>query len=89
MRQIWRGLVVVLLALGLLGHLLAARVIGTGQAYGHHVFGFFFILAVTGSIILALGRWLWRDRPHVTWLVVGAVQAFFGLLIYLYRFHID
>jgi hypothetical protein len=53
-----------------------------------HVFGFFLILVVTGAVIAALGRWLWRDRPHVTWLVVAAVQALFGLIIYLERFHI-
>ena len=85
----WRILVAVLLALGLLGHLLAARAIGgSRQAYSHHVFGFFLILLVTGAVIAALGRWLWRDRPHLTWIVVGAVQALFGLIIYLDRFRI-
>ena len=87
--QIWRGIVAVLLALGLLGHLLAARAIGgSRQAYEHHVFGFVLILVVTGAFIAALGRWLWRDRPHITWLAVGAVQTLFGLIIYLDRFHI-
>lgn len=85
----WRALVAVLLALGLLGHLLAARAIGgSRQAYGHHVFGFFIILVVTGGIIAALGRWLWRDRPQVTWLLIGVVQALFGLIVYIERFHI-
>jgi hypothetical protein len=87
--QTSRGVVAVLLALGLLGHVLAAGAIGTGQAYLHHVFGFFFILVVTGAVIALLGRWLWRDRPHVTWLAIGAVQALGGLLIYVYRFHLD
>jgi hypothetical protein len=87
--QRWRGVVAVLLALGLLGHLLAARAIGGSRmAYTHHVLGFLLILVVTGAVIAALGRWLWRGRPHVTWLVVGAVQALFGLVIYLNRFHI-
>jgi len=87
--QLWRVAVAVLLALGLLGHLLAARAIGGSRmAYTHHVFGFFLILVVTGIIIALLGRWLWRDRPRITWLVVAAVQALFGLIIYLDRFHI-
>lgn len=82
--QMWRGLFALLLALGLLCHLLAARAMGgSRQAYQHHVFGFLLILVVTGVIIAALGRWLWRDRPHITWLIVGAVQAVFGLIIYL------
>ncbi|MES2357955.1 MAG: hypothetical protein V4529_06380 [Gemmatimonadota bacterium] len=89
MSPLWRGLVVALFAVGLLGHLLAASAIGGSRmAYTHHVFGFFLILIVTGVIIVALGRWLWRDRPAVTWLVVSAVQAIFGLIIYLDRFHI-
>jgi len=58
------------------------------MAYTHHVFGFFLILVVTGIIIALLGRWLWRDRPRITWLAVAAVQALFGLIIYLDRFHI-
>ena len=84
-----RSLVVAFFAVGLLGHLLAANAIGgTRIAYTHHVLGFFLILIVTGVIIVALGRWLWRDRPAVTWLVVSAVQAVFGLIIYLDRFRI-
>ncbi len=89
MSPLWRGLVVALFAVGLLGHLLAANAIGGSRmAYTHHVFGFFLILIVTGVIIVALGRWLWRDRPAVTWLIVSAVQAIAGLIIYLDRFHI-
>jgi hypothetical protein len=87
--QLRRGVVAVLLAAGLLGHVLAAGVIGTRLAYLHHVFGFFFILLVTGTVIALLGRWLWRDRPHVTWLAIAAVQALGGLLIYVYRFRLD
>ena len=87
--QRWRSLGVALAVLGLLGHLLAAHAIGGSRlAYGHHVLGFLLILVVTGAVILLLGRWLWRDRPDVTWLVVGAVQALFGLYVYLERFHV-
>ena len=39
-------------------------------------------------VIAVLGLWHWRDRPDVTWLVVGAVQALFGLYVYLERFHV-
>jgi hypothetical protein len=80
--RIWAG--IGLLALGLLGHLYAAHAIGgTRLAYGHHVFGFFLILAVTGAIVAALGRHFWRSRPDVTVLVIGAVQALVGLLVAL------
>jgi hypothetical protein len=87
---LWRVIVVVLFALGLLGHLLAAGAIGGSRmAYEHHVLGFLLILVVTGAIIAALGRWLWRGRPAVTWLVVSAVQAIFGVIIYLDRFNVS
>ena len=73
---------VVLLALGLAGHLYAAHAIGGSRvAYTHHVFGFVLILVVTGGIIAALGWRFWRSRPDVAVLVVGAVQALFGLLV--------
>ena len=78
--RIWLG--VVLLALGLLGHLYAAHAMGGSRvAYGHHVFGFFLILVVTGAIIAAIGWRFWRSRPDVTLLAVGTVQALFGLLV--------
>lgn len=80
--RIWVG--IVLLALGLIGHLYAAHAIGGSRvAYTHHVFGFFLILVVTGAIIAALGRWLWRSRPDITVLTVGLVQALFGLFVAL------
>jgi len=71
-----------LLGLGLLGHLYAAHAIGGSPvAYTHHVLGFFLILVVTGAIIAALGRRFWRSRPDVTVLTVGVVQALFGVLV--------
>ena len=78
--RIWTG--VVLLVLGLFGHLYAAHAMGgSSVAYTHHVLGFFLILVVTGAIIAALGWRFWRSRPDITVLTVGAVQALFGLLV--------
>ncbi|MFL5606635.1 MAG: hypothetical protein ACJ8AD_09335 [Gemmatimonadaceae bacterium] len=83
------ALAVVLLVVGLLGHLLAARAIGgSHMAYQHHIFGFFLILLVTGAIIAALGWRFWRGRRDIMALVIGAVQALFGLVIYLERFRV-
>ena len=79
-QRIWIG--IILLVLGLIGHLYAAHAIGgSGVAYTHHVFGFFLILVVTGTIIAALGWRFWRSRPDITVLTVGVVQALFGLLV--------
>ena len=82
---------ILLLIVGLLGHVLAADAEDIGSlAYRHHIFGFFFILAVTGSIVALIGRRFWKDRPHITWFVISALQAVFGILIYaaeLYKIH--
>ena len=73
---------VILLVLGLIGHLYAAYATGgSSVAYGHHVLGFFLILVVTGAIITGLGWRFWRSRPDLTVLIVGVVQALFGLLV--------
>jgi hypothetical protein len=85
--RIWLG--VILLGLGLLGHLLAAQAIGGSPvAYGHHIFGFFLILLVSGALIAGLGWRFWRGRHDITLLIVGAVQALFGLVIYVESFRI-
>ena len=71
-----------LVVVGLFGHLYAAHAIGGSRvAYGHHVFGFFLILAVTGAILAALGWRFWQSRPDITLLSVGVVQALFGILV--------
>lgn len=85
--QSWLGLV--LIPLGLLGHLLAARAIGsTYIAFRDHIGGFFLILVVTGAIIAGLGWKFWRARPDITILAIGVVQALFGLVVYINRFNI-
>jgi len=85
--RIWLG--VILLGLGFLGHFFAARAIGGYYvAYKDHIFGFFLILLVTGAIIAGLGWRFWRGRHDITVLIVGAVQALFGLVIYIERFHV-
>jgi hypothetical protein len=84
---IWLG--VILTALGLLGHVLAARAIGgTHLAYRDHLFGFVLIAVVTGAIIGGLGWRFWKGRPGITMLTFGAVQALFGLFVYITRFHV-
>ena len=71
-----------LLVVGLLGHLYAAHAIGGSQtAYTHHVLGFFFILVVTGGILVLLGRRFWPTRRARTLLVIGLVQAVVGLVV--------
>ena len=83
----WLG--AVLLAAGLSGHLLAAQAIGGYYvAYRDHIFGFFFLTTVTGAVIAALGWRFWRGRHDITVLILGAVQAILGLVIYLNRFNI-
>ena len=84
---IWLG--VILTALGLLGHVLAARAIGgTHLAYRDHLFGFVLIAVVTGAIIGGLGWRFWKGRPDITLLTFGTVQALFGLFVYITRFHV-
>ena len=80
-RGIWLG--ALLLVAGLVGHLLAAQAIGGSPvAYQHHIAGFFGLTVVTGAIIAALGSRFWRGRPDITLLILGALQALLGLLVY-------
>ena len=79
-----RGLGWLLLLVGLLGHVYAAYAMGGSRiAYTHHILGFALILLVSGGIIAALGYWLWRSRPALTFFAIGLVQAIFGLLVAL------
>jgi hypothetical protein len=82
----WLGLV--LLIVGLLGHLLAARAIGGYYiAYRDHLVGFVGIAVLTGVIIAGLGWRFWRGRYDITMLIFGLVQALFGVFVYVERFH--
>lgn len=83
----WLG--VALALAGLMGHLLAAQAIGGYWiAYRDHVFGFFLILAVTGAIVAALGWRFWRGRRDTMFLVIGAIQAIIGIIVYIERFRV-
>jgi cell division protein FtsW (lipid II flippase) len=88
-RRAWVALAVVLLILGLLGHLSAAHAIGGSYvAYRDHIFGFVIGLVVFGGVAAALGWRFWKRRPDITLLIVGVAQALFGFAVYLARFHI-
>ncbi len=81
-RRIW--LAVILLAVGLLGHLLAAHEMGgSALAYRHHIGGFLLLSSVSALILAALGWVFWRGRHDITLLMVGALQAVLGLLVYI------
>ena len=80
-RRLW--LAILLLAVGLSGHLLAAWT--TGGSYIHyrdHIFGFAFLSAVTWAILALLGRRYWANRHDITFLTLGVVQTILGLLVY-------
>ena len=89
MRQIRMWLGVVLLAGGLAGHLGAAHAIGGHYvAYRDHIFGFVVLTVIAGVIIAGFGRRFWTGRHDVTVLILGAVQAILGLVIYANRFNV-
>jgi hypothetical protein len=89
LNRTWIWLGVILTVVGFLGHFFAARAIGGSYvAFRDHIGGFVMILVVTGAIIAGLGWRFWRGRTDITVLAIGAVQALFGIVIYLMRFHI-
>ena len=88
-RPLWSWLGVELLCVGFLGHFLAARAIGgTYIAYRDHILGFFLILVVTGAIIAGIGWRFWKGRNDITLLIIGAVQALLGVMVYIQRFSV-
>jgi hypothetical protein len=73
---------VLLLAVGLLGHVYAAHAMGGSRiAYTHHILGFGLILLVTGGLIAGAGYYFWRSRWSLALLVIGAVQALIGIWV--------
>ena len=87
--QRWTWLGAILLVVGFMGHYLAARAIGGSYiAYRDHIFGFFAILLVTGAIIAGLGWRFWKGRRDITLLIIGVVQALFGIFVYIGRFNV-
>jgi hypothetical protein len=89
LNRTWLWLGVILTVVGFLGHFFAARAIGGSYvAFRDHIAGFVMILVVTGVIIAGLGWRFWKGRTDITVLAIGAVQALFGIVIYLMRFHI-
>ena len=86
-QRTWLG--VLLIAVGFFGHFFAARAIGgTYIAYRDHMAGFFGLLVITGAIIALLGRRFWKGRQDITLLIIGVVQALFGIYVYIERFNI-
>lgn len=77
-----RSSALLLLGIGLLGHLYAAHAMGGSRvAYTHHVLGFLLILLVTGGVIAGLAWRFWRTRSAFILLAIGVVQAIFGLWV--------
>src|SRR3954466_5460120 len=88
-RRAVTGAGALLIALGLLGHLLAARAIGGSYvAYRDHILGFVLITVVAGAIIFGLGWRFWNRRFDISLLILGVVHALLGILVYVQRFHV-
>ena len=85
--SIWLG--VLLLAIGLLLHLLSARAIGGSYiAYRDHIFGFVILTLVAGAILAAIGWRFWKGRHDITLLILGAVQVIAGIFVYMGRYNV-
>jgi len=83
----WLGGLLIVVAF--LCHYFAARAIGGSYvAFRDHIAGFFLILVVTGAIIAGLGWRFWKGRRDITLLMIGVVQALFGIVVYMQRFHV-
>lgn len=58
------------------------------MAYRDHLLGFLLITVVAGAIIFGIGLRFWRGRYDISLLLLGAVNALMGLLVYVQRFHV-
>jgi hypothetical protein len=66
----------------------ACAIGGYYRAYADHIFGFV-ALTVVGALIIAALCWrFWKGKRDITVLILGALQAIIGLLIYLNRFKV-
>lgn len=80
---------IVLVGAGFLGHFLAARAIGgTYVAYRDHMLGFAVFALLSGAVLAGLGWRFWRNRPDITVLTFGVLQALLGLVAYVQRFSV-
>jgi hypothetical protein len=87
--RVYSALGVGLLFGGFMGHVLAAQAIGgTRLAYRDHLLGFAGLTVVTGAIIAGLGWRFWKGRRDITMLILGAVQAIIGVMVYITRFSV-
>ena len=85
--RLWAGYL--LLGVGLLFHVLAARAIGGSWiAYRDHVLGFVLLSVVSGAIIAGLGWRFWKGRHDITVLILGVVQSALGVWVYIERFSV-
>lgn len=76
------ALVAVLLAGGLLGHLVAAYLNGGSSiAYTHHILGFFFIAAVTGLPIAGVTWLFWRKQRNRALIILALIQLVLGVMV--------
>jgi hypothetical protein len=84
---VWLGVLLIIIAF--FCHFFAARAIGGSYvAFRDHIAGFFLILIVPGAIIAGLGWRFWKGRRDITLLIVGVVQALFGVFVYIQRYHV-
>ena len=79
---------VVLLSWGCSGTSSPKAIGGTHLAYRDHLLGFVMITVVAGAIILAVSSRFWKGRYDISLLLLGAVNALVGLLVYVQRFHV-